>query len=176
MLKSSNESLKLWPYEFELTLQITIADTLSLSLKTKNCDTKDFYISQAFHSYFAISDISKVYVDGLDEKSYFNKVNNTHGNIQQGKLGFNDETDSVYQSIDGVLTIVDKNQSIAIEFEQPGSAIVWNPGEKLTQKMADLSDYKTMLCVESGNVLEDERLVEVGDTFTLKMKIGQKNH
>ena len=54
-----------WPHQVELTLQIRLADELELSLSSRNVGTQAVTISQALHSYFAVSDIHQVRVEGL---------------------------------------------------------------------------------------------------------------
>ena len=53
-----------WPHRVELTLQIRLADELELSLSSRNVGTEAVTISQALHSYFAVSDIHQVRVEG----------------------------------------------------------------------------------------------------------------
>lgn len=75
-LKSSAESLQLWPYMFELLLRITVAKTLHIALSSKNCDKKACEISSALHSYFAVSNINSVSVEGINTTPYFDAVSN----------------------------------------------------------------------------------------------------
>lgn len=73
-LKSSAKSLKQWPYRFELLLRVTVGPTLTIALTTKNCDEHPFEITSALHSYFAVSDLDNVYVEGLDNTPYFDAL------------------------------------------------------------------------------------------------------
>ena len=59
-LQPSAESLQLWPHKFELLLAITVGQTLTLVLTTRNCDTRAFEVTAALHSYFAVENIEKV--------------------------------------------------------------------------------------------------------------------
>ncbi len=167
ILKSSKDSLTLFPYLFELTLEIVISNKLKVSLKTKNVDTKPFRISQALHSYLLIDDIENVSVDGLDNKEYYNKVDNSYNNTQTDKLSFTQETDRIYQNITTPLTLTQKNREITIFSEGSESVVIWNPWRELAHKMSDLSSYSDFLCIESANVLQDERKIEPNETHTL---------
>jgi len=172
VLNSSEESLQLWPYRFELTLEISIAAELQVSLITKNLDSKAFTITDALHTYLAIEDINTVYVDGLDKKSYYDKTDDSFDNIQRGRLYFTTETDRVYQDINSILTLHEQNRSIRVKTEGAQTVVVWNPGEALAQKMPDLSDHTTMLCVESANALEDVPLIQPNQSHRLTTVIA----
>ena len=172
-LKSSNETLQIWPYLFELNLEISIGQMLSVSLTTKNLDIKPFAISQALHSYLLIEDINEVYIDGLDQKRYYNKVDDSFNNLQDGKLFFIAETDRIYQGISSAVKLHDKKDLISLRTEGSQTVVIWNPGEALAAKMPDLSDHKTMLCIESANTLDDELLIQPNDTHKLTTVISQ---
>lgn len=172
-LKSSNETLKIWPYLFELNLEISIGEKLSVSLTTKNLDIKPFAISQALHSYLLIDDINEVYIDGLDQKRYYNKVDDSFNNLQDGKLFFVSETDRIYQGISSAVKLHDKKDLISLSTKGSQTVVIWNPGEALAAKMPDLSDHKTMLCIESANTLDDELLIQPNDTHKLTTVISQ---
>lgn len=172
-LKSSNETLKIWPYLFELNLEISIGEKLSVSLTTKNLDIKPFAISQALHSYLLIDDINEVYIDGLDQKRYYNKVDDSFNNLQDGKLFFVAETDRIYQGISSAVKLHDKKDLISLSTKGSQTVVIWNPGEALAAKMPDLSDHKTMLCIESANTLDDELLIQPNDTHKLTTVISQ---
>lgn len=172
-LKSSNETLKIWPYLFELTLEITVGQMLSVSLTTKNLDIKPFSISQALHTYLLIEDINQVYIDGLDQKRYYNKVDDSFNNLQDGKLFFIAQTDRIYQRISSAVKLHDKKDLISLRTEGSQTVVIWNPAEALAAKMPDLSDHKTMVCIESANTLEDELLIQPNESHSLRTIIFQ---
>jgi glucose-6-phosphate 1-epimerase len=171
-LNSSQESLQLWPYRFELRLEINIGAELMVSLVTKNLDTKTFTISDALHTYLAIEDINTVYIDGLDKKNYYDKKEDSFENIQDGRLYFTQETDRIYQGITSTLSIHESNRCIHVNTEGSQTVVIWNPGEALAQTMPDLSDHKKMLCVESANTLDDVPLIEPNESHRLTTVIS----
>jgi len=169
VLRSSPQSLKYWPFHFELKLEILISDRLELRLITKNTDEKDFAFSQALHSYLLIDNIHTTQLHGLDKTSYYNKVNNTHDNLQKGSLSFTQEVDRVYHGVEGSLLLKDH------EVKTIGSqtVVIWNPGKELVKKMPDLSSYEDMLCIESASGLENEIILTPSSTHTLKSVLTQ---
>jgi len=172
-LKDSPESLRLWPYHFELTLEITLAHELSISLITKNVDSRPFVITDALHTYLAIENINEIYVDGLNQKPYYNKVDDTYNNIQEGRLYFKQETDRVYAEVSSNVSIHENTTVVNVRTEGSQTLVVWNPGEELTKRMPDLSDHKTMLCLESANALKDEVLLQPNKSHRLTSIITQ---
>ncbi len=169
-LQSSAETLTLWPYQFQLLLRITIGPTLTVALTTINCDTKSFAITSALHSYFAVSYISYVSVQGLDKKEYWDSLT-SDTKIQKGSICISEEVDRVYQKITDPLLLLDSDRTIRIESEGSASAVVWNPWKDKSMKMADMQDdaYKTMLCIETANALQDARKLVPGEEHTLKV-------
>jgi len=172
-LRDSPESFKLWPYSFELTLEIILSHELSISLITKNVDDKPFSITNALHTYLAIQDINEVYVEGLDQKPYYNKVNDTYNNIQEGRLRFGQETDRIYTEVSSAVSVHENTNVIKVRTKGSQTLVVWNPGEALAKKMPDLSDHKTMLCLESANALKNEVLIQPNESHTLTSIISQ---
>jgi len=171
-LNSSSESLQLWPYHFELILEVSIGAELRVTLISKNMDTKAFTITDALHTYLAVDDISTVYVDGLDQKDYYDKTEDSFNNIQEGRLFFSQETDRIYQRITSTLSVHDQNRCIRVQTEGSQTVVIWNPGEALAKTMPDLSDYKTMLCVESANALNDAPLIKPNESHRIMTVIS----
>lgn len=173
-LESTPETHALWPFDFLLILDFYIGEELKLVLTSKNLDRKPFSLSLALHTYFEIDDIYKTTIDGLEGKAFYNKCNNTHNNIQNENINFTQEVDRVYQEVGNDVMIRDKEQNLVIKTEGSNSIVVWNPGKELCSKMSDLSDYRTFVCVESANVLEDIVTLGVDESYTLTLTISQK--
>lgn len=147
-LKSSAESLKLWPYRFELLLRVTVGLPLTIALTTKNGDEHPFEITSALHSYFAVSDIDNVYVEGLDNTPYFDALTREN-RMQRGNVYIADEVDRIYQNVHAPLILHDRDRTVHIGAGGSSSAIVWNPWIDKCANMSDMQvdGYKTMLCV-----------------------------
>jgi len=155
VLQCSAESLRFWPYDFDLKLEIIMSDILEVSLITKNRGLKAFNLSQALHSYLRVDDVTKLDLQGLDGCRYYNKLDKSHHNIQEGSLHFSQEVDRVYMGVEKTVIIKSSKDEISIKTRGSSTVVVWNPGKELVEKMPDLSDYKTMLCIESANTLDD---------------------
>ena len=168
-LSHSKQSLALWDYKFELTLKITISDTLSLELQTINLDTKVFKVTQAFHTYFNISNIDDVKISGLDKKPYLNALTNRMQN-QVGDIKFKAEVDCVYQDVHECLILEDKKTQVKICNEGSSSVIIWNPWIEKCARMSAMNKdaYKKFVCVESANAYKDFKTLKPNESHTLK--------
>lgn len=147
-----------WPISTELQLSIEIGERLRIYLDVTNSSRFTYYFSAALHTYFAISDIEKVSVNGLDRLNYIDCVNGGHGR-QQGSLSIDGEIDRIYHGTWQPVTLIDKgwNRTLSISSEGSDSAIVWNPWIEKSKRLADFPDeaYRKMLCVETANAEED---------------------
>jgi glucose-6-phosphate 1-epimerase len=171
-LTHSQESLKMWPYLFELDLHVTISDKLTMKLKTTNLDCNPFSITQALHTYFSLSHISDAVIKGLDKKPYLDALT-WKFEVQDGDITFNQEVDRVYQEVDGEITLSDKNRTLHVKNENSSSVVVWNPWIEKTSRMSAMNKdaYEHMLCIESANAFDDAREIKPQHSHTLKAVI-----
>jgi len=164
-------------YGLKVQASITIGTSLSFKLTTENVGSKEYQLTSALHSYFAVSKLEKVKVSGLDNSEYTDKVAGGKRALQKGDIIFEAETDSVYDQSDATVIIHDGgwNRSIRIEKAGSNSTVVWNPWIDKSKNMADFADneYHKMLCVEAGNVGADARNLQPEETHTLFMRISQ---
>ncbi len=172
-LESSEESLKMWPYDFELTLEIYMSDILEVSLISKNRGEKSFTLTQALHTYLEIEEIHEVEVQGLRNKPFYNKLDNSFDNVENEELKFTTEVDRIYYDLSQPLFVKDANQNITVETKGSNSVVVWNPGSEYKKSFNDLSAYENMLCLESANVFKDEIELQPNEEHVLRTIISQ---
>ena len=172
-LTSNLETKKMWNYDFTLRLDITIGEKLEIAMTVTNKDDKAFEISTALHSYFNISDIENIVIEGVEGCRYFDALTNTE-ELQKGKLSFTEETDRVYFNTSKNINLVDTFCTIKLEQKGSNSLIIWNPWSEKSKEMSDMEDegYKTMVCLETANALEDSKVVDVGENCVLGLVIG----
>ncbi|WP_440063343.1 D-hexose-6-phosphate mutarotase [Pseudomonas syringae] len=148
-----------WPHNVALKLSIRLDHALNVSLVSYNCGTDTVVISQALHTYFAVSDVRQVSVEGLDGLRYIETLANWEEREQSGDLTFTGETDRIYKDAPGVLSIVDPEWQRRIHIRSTGSnsAILWNPWIEKTARFTDMAadGWQRMVCVETANVLDD---------------------
>lgn len=164
-----------WPHRVELTLQIRLADDLQLSLSSRNDGDESVAISQALHSYFAVSDIHQVRVEGLSGCPYIDTLLDWKECQQQGDLHFSNETDRVYQQLPNTLNLIDPTWQRRIQLTTRGSrsAVLWNPWIDKSKRLSSFANdaWQRMACIETANVLNDVVELQPGQQHTLGVSI-----
>ncbi|ONK69828.1 uncharacterized protein A4U43_C05F27160 [Asparagus officinalis] len=159
LLKPSEDDMKCWPHHFEFRLRVSLTMTgdLTLTSRIRNINGKPFGFSFAYHSYFSVSDISEVRIEGLETLDYLDNLCERERFTEQGDaITFENEVDRVYLSSPNVVAVLDheKKRTFVIRKEGLPDVVVWNPWEKKSKSMVDLGDeeYKQMLCVDAASI------------------------
>jgi len=166
---SDEDTLKLWPHEFHLTLELILGAELSMVLVMDNTGTTECKITGALHTYLSVDDITKVAVKGLDGTQYFDKLD---GQVhrQEGDILIDREVDRQYGTSEAVVVQDDSSgRSLTVIPEGSECAVVWNPWILKTISLADMpdEDYKSFVCVETANAWTDVVTVAPGGSHRL---------
>ena len=136
-------------------------------------------MSQALHSYFAISDIHQVTVEGLDGRPYIETLDDWQQLQQQGDLVFGGKTDRIYWDLPSRLSLRDPGlkRQILLETRGSRSAILWNPWIAKAQRLSQFADdaWQRMLCIETANVMDDVIQLEPSASHTLSVSISAES-
>ena len=164
-----------WPHQVDLTLSLLLDDHLHIRLTSHNRGTDTVTLSQALHTYFAVSDVRKVQVEGLDGVDYIDTADGWAEKQQAGLLHFRAETDRIYLNTPAQLNIVDSDWQRRIQLTSEGSksTVVWNPWTERAKAFDDMADdgWQGMLCIETANVLDDVVALAPGESHTLGVSI-----
>ena len=146
-----------------------------LALTTTNLGNDPLAFSQALHSYFPTSDITRTRVLGLGGSQYIDTLNNWEYRNQEGPVYFEGETDRIYESGEPV-TIVTPRTGRKLSAVGSDSTVVWNPGPAKAARLSDFpaTAWQSMLCVETANAGGDYRVLNRGQSHTLGVFIGRK--
>ena len=174
-MKQTENSQRQLSYPYTLTMTIEIGATLSIKLSTTNRATQPFFMGEAFHTYFNVSDVEKVSVSGLDNTEYADKLLDYWRGTQEGDLTFNQEFDRVYVSTKTAVKIHDPafNREITINKKGSSTTVVWTPWQKKAHQMADMAkddSWRHMLCVETANAMENLVMINPGYTHILAVE------
>ncbi len=160
-----------WPYPSDLAVRVSLGDGLKLELVTHNTGATPFTIGEALHTYFKVSDVRKVVVNGLDGCQYLDKVDGYARKRQVGAVTFDGETDRIYVDSGGDCVIEDPGLHRRIRISKHGSrsTVVWNPWAEKGGRLGDLGadGYLNMVCVESGNAADNRVSIAPGDEHRL---------
>ncbi len=153
-------------------MRMVIGAALEMELATENRNDEIITLGDALHTYFCVSDVSKVVICGLDGCDYLDKVSEVTRRSQQGDVTVGSEVDRIYfdQGQDVVIKDPGMQRDIRIEKHSSHSTIVWNPWIEKCQQMGDFGSddgYLGMVCVESANADEDVVQLAPGDRHRL---------
>ncbi|KAL0329989.1 UNVERIFIED_CONTAM: putative glucose-6-phosphate 1-epimerase [Sesamum radiatum] len=178
LLKSSDEDLKHWPHSFELRLRVllTFEGHLILISRVRNVNCKPFSFSFSFHTYFSVSDISEVRVEGLETLDYLDNLRNRERFTEQGDaLTFESEVDRAYLSSSDAVAVFDheKKRTFVIKKEGLPDVVVWNPWDKRAKAIPDFGDdeYRRMLCVDAA-CIEKQIPLKPGEEWTGRVELS----
>ena len=104
----NQETLKLWPHAFILKLRVRVGKDLQLELETNNRGAEEFPFSAALHTYFAISDIGSIQIDGLENTPFLSKVHNYARFVESAPIQIGENVDRVYLDTTAACTIHDQ--------------------------------------------------------------------
>ncbi len=153
--------------------EVRCADTLALSL-TVQAVGGPLELEEAFHTYFAVSDVRDISIDGLSGCTYSDKTAGGRVSTQRGPVVLNAETDRVYAH-EKAATIIDPGHDRRISVSKRGSltSVVWNPWEAKARAMADFGDdaWVGMVCVETANAMGDAISLSEGASHTMTASI-----
>ncbi|KAL2928882.1 putative glucose-6-phosphate 1-epimerase [Bienertia sinuspersici] len=178
LLKPSEDEMRIWPHSFEYRLRITLTPggNLILTSRIRNVDSKPFSFTFAYHTYFSVSDISEVRVEGLETLDYLDNMKNKERFTEQGDaITFEGEVDKIYLSTPSKIAILDHERKRTYVIRKDGlpDAVVWNPWDKKAKAMADFGDdeYKHMLCVEAA-AIEKPITLKPGEEWRGKQELS----
>jgi glucose-6-phosphate 1-epimerase len=161
---------------FALTCGVSFGTELRIALAARNTSNNALDFEEALHTYFAVSDVERVSVSGLEGSGFIDKTAGMQRRPPSGApLSLAKETDSVYLDTPGRLVIHDPawRRRIVIEKSAAASTIVWNPWPEKAAAMADLGadNWRGMLCVETGNVADNRVRLAPGTAHEMTTRI-----
>lgn len=170
-LVPGEEQQTLWPFQAQLTLEITMGERLRLALATENRGSDSFELTQAVHTYFHVGDIDAVRVEGLEGCDYIDKVGEEAIRRQEGPIRIDREVDRIYLGCPGDAVIVDPSlkRRIRVSKRGSGSYVVWNPWIEKSASLGDMGKegYRKTICVETTNAAADVVSVAPGESYRL---------
>lgn len=156
-------------------LRLTLGRTLVMKLET-TARMQSCKLTEAFHNYFAVGNLTKCRVHGLDDIPFREEAAQPmkHGERPLAPLGCLDRVyDCPACSGKTVLEDLVLNRAITVERNHASSVIVWNPGQQGANNMADLgaASWNKFLCVEVGNAGSRFIPLASGQAHTMCQKI-----
>jgi len=179
-LSNDEDTLKLWPHKFNLTLTVRLSEkSLFQELKVDNQDDHAFEFTALYHTYLQVDDIktTKMYAyfvtkykssffcvfrSGLNNVTYLDKVDGGKTKTETNEIiEFTSETDRVYK--DGGKNnnpiIINDHIQVTGSSTMP-DVVVWNPWQEKAKASVDIGEhnYPKYVCVEVGRVSDAVKL------------------
>ncbi|GET92405.1 aldose 1-epimerase-like protein [Leishmania tarentolae] len=137
---------------------------LKLRMKVTNTSDEECAPFQfAFHTYFAVSDVSQTVVSGVSRSPFVDNGKargdpNTPLSPPEKLCIISGEHDRVYPDQSCAIVLQDMGAKTALQISSPNLSDVclWNPGESKCAAMKDMppDGYKHFICVEHGKLLK----------------------
>jgi glucose-6-phosphate 1-epimerase len=168
-------TMALWPFEFSASLTVTVGPKLEVKLTITNTSDKIFTYTDALHSYFSVSSLPAVSIDGLGGTIYYNGADHVRQRQLDVLLVIFNEMNRRFIDHTADCIIYDTGFKNRVRVSKTGSkvTVVWNPGPVATKKIADIPDdgYNGFVCVEAANAYKDAITLAGGEQHTISTTI-----
>jgi len=154
----------------------TFGTKLEMSLEVPNHSDLPLHFEEALHSYFSVSDIRDIAVQGLEGTTYIDQPDGFSRKVQPDEpIRFAKETDQVHLNTTSNCTIADPgwNRSIVIRKTGSQTTVVWNPWVAKTATLNDMApdEWQRMVCVETANARDNAITLLPGESHRLTTAI-----
>jgi len=162
VLTDTPETRAVWDHAFRAELRVEVGADLAMTLAVENTGEDAFEFTCALHSYFRVSDVGSVAIDGLGGVRYRDKVTGGEHVQDDRELRFTGETDRIYLDAPDALRLLDSGLWETVVVRKLGfrDVVVWNPGAEKARGMSDVGEgeFHRFVCIEAACAREPVRL------------------
>lgn len=179
-LTSSQQTKQWWPYDFQAKLEIRVGKQLVVNLHVENTGREPFTYTAALHTYYNVSEIGNVSIEGLANTPYYNGMEKVLHVQDEALLTIGKEENRRYIETTAACLLHDQAFKRTIKAGKTGSeaTVVWNPWRETCASIPDLADddYQTFVCIEAANIYHDAVKVFPGENHVTGVEIGAIQH
>jgi D-hexose-6-phosphate mutarotase len=162
-----------WP-PFHTEFAVAAGRKLTMELRTTNLSDGILELEECLHSYLFVAEARDISIRGLESAYYLDKTDGNKRKLEGTRpLRLRGETNRTYLDTTSAVEVLDPGNHRRIHVEKEGSAstVLWNPWT--TQRLPDmaLEEHAQMVCVESGNVGANRRVLGPGESGSLKVTL-----
>jgi D-hexose-6-phosphate mutarotase len=169
-LDADGATLALDPHSFTARLTVTAGEDLQLSFEVANDGAAPFAFEVALHTYFAVSDVGRIAIEGLAGCAHRDKVAGGDRRRQEDRsLRIDGEVDRVYETGGpAILADPERERPIRIESAGAGSTVIWNPGPEKARALGAMAPdgFRRFVCIETGAIADRKITVPPGERRT----------
>lgn len=144
---------------------VTTRTGVEVSLRAVNTGLAPRRVQVGLHPYFAVGDVEKLHVVGLEGADLYDRASNRHY-TGANRTTFNGEFDRICRGTAETVSIIDPvlGRRIDVTGQDNDAFVVWNPGRALAANIADIQPggWRHFLCVEPARLGKDLDGVELG--------------
>jgi glucose-6-phosphate 1-epimerase len=180
-LIESENTLKVWPFKFEVILTVQISFRASQrpvfeqTMKVVNTDANAFEFTAAFHTYFQVKNVRETTLSNFKNVKYMDKVLNHLCDGTSDTIKLVDQTDRVFYEAPEKVEIAHGDEKTFLESINFKDKVVWNVWEAGAKKMADMgdNDWVNYICVEPA-VVKTPINLKPGETWSGTHRISNQ--
>jgi len=161
-----------WPHAFSFRLEIVVGTSLKLALSAENRSATAAPFAFAFHTYFAVPNVTDALVAGLENITFIDKIDNSARKVQQGDVAITALTDRIYLDVPTEQTLKTATGNVKIQSDTK-CAVVWNAWTN-DKTMADLGEgnHVGYICVERCDVADYAVTLPAGGKYQTSMTLS----
>ena len=153
--------------------EVTVGETLTMSLSLRNTGSEPRLVEAALHTYLAVHDVTASVLTGLEGAEY--TEDGASGQVQPGPLRATGPIDRIYRSEAPVrVTDPGNDRTIVVRGTSSPTTIVWNPWAGGASQIADLADdeFASFVCVETAAARQDAPVIEPGASWAMSATLA----
>lgn len=158
-----------YPDDLTYRLVARFGTTLEVRL-TVTSPTTAFVLDEGLHVYLRAADVTACRVEGLEGATFRDFATGAAPDVEHEPVRFGHPVDRVYRH-SGPATLVEGDRRVTVSQEGGSNVVVWNPGPGVDLLGFGEDEWRSMVCVEVGNVQQDAVVVEAGQQHTLTLRI-----
>jgi glucose-6-phosphate 1-epimerase len=175
-LASDDYTRALFPHDFAAVLSVTVGRTLQMDLAVHNPGSSAMTFEAALHSYFALGDVRRVAIMGLEGVPFIDQTDrDARKSGEAAPISIGRQVDRAYLGTSATVTIHDPvwQRRIVIRKSGSGTTVVWNPWVDKAKAMPDFADdeWSDMICVETANAFENVVTLGAGASHVMSATV-----
>lgn len=156
-LEDDPQTRMLWPHAFAVELEVRVGgESLSMSLSVRNPGATPLSFTAALHTYLRVDDLQGLRLHGLEDRAYWDAVQDLETRQDAQPLSIRGEVDRVYWSAPPELSLQDGARRLSLAQQGFVDTVVWNPGPQKCATLADMEPegFRHMLCIEAAQIAQ----------------------